>query len=95
MPSIHEWIECRTGDGTPLPVEACNHYRNIKGLPAIESSLAPGGSPRFSGLGDVVAAVTHATGIDRVVKAVTGGNCGCKERQQQLNEMFPFKGAGE
>src|SRR5262245_60835617 len=37
------------------------------------------------GLGDVIAKVTHYTGIDRIVKAVAGGGCGCKRRQQKLN----------
>lgn len=50
------------------------------------------GSPHFRGLGDVVAAVTRVTGIDRAVAAVTGKGCGCKRRQEKLNEIFPFGG---
>lgn len=46
------------------------------------------------GLGDVVAKITHTTGIDRVVHAVVG-NCGCSERQAAMNEMFPLKGKPE
>ena len=45
------------------------------------------------GLGDVVAKITHWTGIDRAVKAVataTGTDCGCGKRQKQLNEAMPF-----
>jgi hypothetical protein len=43
------------------------------------------------GLGDVIAKVTHATGIDAVVKKVTKGGCGCKKRQESLNAVVPFK----
>lgn len=42
------------------------------------------------GLGDVVAKVTKATGIDKLVKFVAGEDCGCDERQQILNKWLPF-----
>lgn len=42
------------------------------------------------GLGDVVENITEATGIKKVVKAVAGDDCGCKERKIKLNEMFPL-----
>jgi len=42
------------------------------------------------GLGDTIAKVTEATGIDKVVKAVAGDDCGCKERQEALNKLFPY-----
>jgi len=51
---------------------------------------------RSRGLGDTVAKITKATGIEKtvntVVKAVTGqGECGkCKERQEKLNKLFPY-----
>lgn len=44
----------------------------------------------MEGLGDFVAKVTEVTGIKAVVEAVAGDNCGCAQRQQKLNEMFPF-----
>jgi hypothetical protein len=44
----------------------------------------------MEGLGDLVAKVTQATGIKAVVEAVAGKDCGCAERQQKLNQMFPF-----
>lgn len=44
----------------------------------------------MEGLGDLVAKVTEVTGIKAVVKAVAGDDCGCVERQQKLNDMFPF-----
>lgn len=43
------------------------------------------------GLGDSIAKVTQATGIDKVVKAVVGEDCGCKQRQEKLNQLFPYK----
>lgn len=45
------------------------------------------------GLGDTIAKITKATGIEKVVKTITGGKCGCEERQKKLNEIFPYKKA--
>ena len=42
------------------------------------------------GLGDSIAKITKATGIDKIVEAIVE-DCGCKERQAKLNEMFPYK----
>lgn len=47
-------------------------------------------SKKSKGLGDTIAKVTEATGIDKVVKAVAGEDCGCKERQEKLNDLFPY-----
>lgn len=47
-------------------------------------------SKKSKGLGDTIAKVTEATGIDKVVKAVAGDDCGCKERQEKLNDLFPY-----
>jgi hypothetical protein len=44
----------------------------------------------MEGLGDLVAKVTEVTGIKAVVEAVAGKDCGCAQRQQKLNDMFPF-----
>ena len=44
------------------------------------------------GLGDAVADMTQLTGIDQladVYEQVTGKDCGCSKRQEQLNELFP------
>ena len=41
------------------------------------------------GLGDKIAAVTKATGIEKVVKTFFGDDCGCDERRERLNKMFP------
>ena len=37
------------------------------------------------GFGDTVQAITKATGIEKVVKAVAGEDCGCNERKEKLN----------
>ena len=49
------------------------------------------------GLGDTIEKITEATGIKRVVNAVakaTGKDCGCKNRKQSLNKMFPYNPSG-
>lgn len=47
------------------------------------------------GLGDTIATVTRVTGIKKVVHAVTRTvgikDCGCKKRQEKLNELVPYK----
>lgn len=43
-------------------------------------------------LGDLVADVTHATGLDRVSQTytkLTGKDCGCDQRQESLNRLVP------
>jgi hypothetical protein len=45
------------------------------------------------GLGDAIAAFTHATGLDHLSKfytQVTGKDCGCEQRRQKLNQLMPF-----
>lgn len=42
------------------------------------------------GLGDTIAKVTKATGIDKLVHAVVGEDCGCEERRKKLNQLFPY-----
>ncbi len=45
------------------------------------------------GLGDAVADLTHLTGLDGLAHSyeqVTGKDCGCKARQQKLNQIFPY-----
>lgn len=43
------------------------------------------------GLGDTVAKITEATGIDKLTKFILGEDCGCEERKKKLNEWFPYK----
>ena len=43
-------------------------------------------------LGDVVADITHVTGLDRIAtaySALTGKGCGCDQRQETLNRLVP------
>lgn len=45
------------------------------------------------GLGDSIEKITKATGIKRAVDAVskkTGRDCGCGQRKDRLNRMFPY-----
>jgi len=46
---------------------------------------------KSKGLGDKIAAVTKATGIEKVVKTFFGEDCGCDERRDRLNKMFPSR----
>lgn len=48
---------------------------------------------KSKGLGDTIAKVTHATGIDKLVHKVVGEDCGCKKRQEKLNVKFPYRKA--
>ena len=41
------------------------------------------------GLGDAVEKFTEATGIKALVKFVAGDDCGCSERKEKLNYLFP------
>jgi len=51
--------------------------------------------PKMTGAGDLIAAITRTTGIDKIAKFVakaTGNeDCGCAARQQKANELLPFK----
>jgi len=75
-------------DGAPINPEHVKHFRVIHGLEP-GPVWQPGDKPR--GLGDVIATVTHYTGIAAVVKAINP-NCGCAERQKSLNDKLPFGG---
>jgi hypothetical protein len=48
---------------------------------------------KAQGLGDTVENVLETTGIAKVVKSVLGENCGCGERKELLNKLFPYKQA--
>jgi len=47
------------------------------------------------GFGDTIAKFTHATKLDKlaekIAKILGYGSCGCKERQNKLNKLFPYK----
>lgn len=49
---------------------------------------------KSKGLGDDIAKITEATGIKKAVDLfteATGLDCGCDERKETLNKMFPHK----
>lgn len=49
---------------------------------------------KSKGLGDTLEKITTATGVKRVVEKVSqavGKDCGCKQRKDALNRMFPYK----
>jgi hypothetical protein len=52
-------------------------------------------SNESKGLGDTIHKFTTATGIKKVVDNIvekTGKPCGCAERRDTLNKMFPYVG---
>jgi len=49
---------------------------------------------KSKGLGDTIEKITKATGIKKVVEAVseaTGKDCGCAKRRDALNRAFPYQ----
>lgn len=46
--------------------------------------------PKSQGLGDTVEKVLESTGIAAVAKFIMGEDCGCEERKQKLNHLFPY-----
>ena len=59
------------------------------------TQLTRNSGPRQSrGLGDSIEKLTQATGIKKVVDTVskvTGTTCGCGERRDTLNRLFPYQ----
>ena len=48
---------------------------------------------KAKGLGDTLEAITEATGIKAAVELfskATGLDCGCSERKETLNKLFPY-----
>jgi hypothetical protein len=43
-----------------------------------------------SGLGDSIEKFTEATGIKKVVEFIAGEDCGCDDRKEALNKLFPY-----
>lgn len=46
---------------------------------------------KSEGVGDTVAKITKATGIEKAVKFLAGEDCGCEERKEILNHIFPYQ----
>ena len=52
------------------------------------------GKKKSKGLGDTIEKITKATGIKKVVDTVnkiTGKDCGCQKKKEQLNKQFPYR----
>lgn len=52
------------------------------------------GKRKSQGLGDSIEKLTEVTGIKKVVELfseATGLDCGCDERKEKLNQLFPYK----
>ena len=45
---------------------------------------------KAKGLGDTIDQITTATGIKALVKFVAGNDCGCDQRKEALNKLFPY-----
>jgi len=43
------------------------------------------------GLGDTVEKVLEVTGVAKVAKWLLGKDCGCDERKEKLNSLFPYR----
>lgn len=50
-----------------------------------------GRQPKAKGLGDTVEQVLETTGIGKVAKWILGEDCGCNERKEKLNKLFPYR----
>jgi len=50
---------------------------------------------KSKGLGDTIKKITSATKIDKLAKKIAqvagAEDCGCDERQEKLNKLFPYK----
>lgn len=44
---------------------------------------------KSKGLGDTIEKITKATGIKKAVEFIAGSDCGCDERKDKLNLLFP------
>lgn len=49
------------------------------------------GKTKTTGLGDTVEKVLSAVGIDKAVKFIAGEDCGCTDRREVLNSIFPYE----
>lgn len=45
---------------------------------------------KSKGLGDTVEKIFEKTGIAKAVKWIAGEDCGCEQRKEKLNKLFPY-----
>ena len=55
------------------------------------STLNPKQRIKSTGLGDTVEKVFKSVGIDKAVRFLAGEDCGCSERREILNKIFPYQ----
>lgn len=55
------------------------------------STLSRNQKTKSTGLGDTVEKVFKAVGIDKAVKFIAGEDCGCSDRREILNKVFPYQ----
>ena len=65
-------------------------YKQWKALKDSYNKLKESVSNKPEGLGDTIAKITKATGIEKLVKFIAGEDCGCDERQELLNKKFKY-----
>lgn len=53
--------------------------------------MARGRKKKSEGLGDTVEKVLEVTGVAKLAKWVMGEDCGCEERKEKLNKLFPYR----
>ena len=46
---------------------------------------------RSTGFGDTLENLFSAVGIDKAVKFIAGEDCGCSDRREVLNKLFPYQ----
>ena len=46
---------------------------------------------KSTGLGDTIEKVFKSTGVDKAAKFILGEDCGCSDRREVLNKVFPYK----
>jgi hypothetical protein len=46
---------------------------------------------KSTGVGDTVEKIFQATGVDKLAKWALGEDCGCQERKEALNRLFPYR----
>jgi hypothetical protein len=64
--------------------------KQVKRTRRTPEQMAEARANESQGLGDTIAKITHATGIDKLVKFIAGEDCGCDKRKESLNKMFPY-----
>lgn len=92
----HLQSRCQQRGYTLDQVRACIVAENLDGTIAVDETHPAYPRKAKAGLGDLVAAGLSAIGItpERVSKAIGVKDCGCKKRQQRLNDIGRKFGIG-